>query len=350
MKVLATGGHAGTTALSVFQELRKRDKNIEIYWIGAQGSIEEKIYPKYDIKLYSIDAGRIQTKYTNNTIPLFLKIPISFVKAFFRSFLIKPNIIISFGGSISIPVAFYGFLFKIPVIIHEQTALVGRANKLASKFATIVAISRETSQKYFKNSKVVLTGNPINPEISKYIKNPKSKKVKSILITGGSRGSTWINNATMPIVNELSGKYKIYWQVGENNLNPALFHNARVNIFGQIDPQEMIKIIAESDIVVSRAGANTTSELLALKKPSILIPIPWVYLNEQQENAKYLVDLGLSRILRQRDLNPQRLLAEIYDLIENYETIINKTQNLDSPDLNASKKFVDLILNEIKEK
>ncbi|KKP32328.1 MAG: UDP-diphospho-muramoylpentapeptide beta-N- acetylglucosaminyltransferase, partial [Candidatus Woesebacteria bacterium GW2011_GWE2_31_6] len=112
---------------------------------------------------------------------------------------------------------------------------------------------------------------------------------------------------------------------------------------GQAEPSEWFSILEKSDIVISRAGANTVSELIALKRPSILVPIPWSYHNEQTENAKYMESLGLARILQQDKLTPEKLEEEISKLISDYPEIIKNTINLVSPDVFASKNLVDLI-------
>lgn len=357
-KILLTGGHAGTTGLSVIRELRRQKIKAEISWIGVRKAVtgsladtlEYKIYPKYDVKFYPFDVGKVQTKFTKYTIPLFLKIPVSFIKIFIQSMKIKPDLILSFGGSASLAVVIYGYLFGIPVIVHEQTSVAGRANLVASKFAKVIAISRRSSDKYYDDKKVVLTGNPLSPEIGKYTDKPKRSKIRNILFTGGSRGSVWLNNALLPVIHKLAKKYNIFWQVGENNLEKIKIENPNVKIFGQVDPDEMIGIISNSDIVISRSGANTVSELVALKKPSVLIPIPWVYLNEQYENAKFMYDLGLCRILPQKDLNPTNLEIEINSLVKEYNDIINKTKKVTSPDIGASKRLVDIIFDELNEK
>lgn len=357
-KILLTGGHAGTTGLSVIKELKKQSSDIEISWIGVRKAVtgsladtlEYKIYPKYGVKFYPFDVGKVQTKFTKYTIPLFLKIPISFIQIFIRAIKIRPDVIVSFGGSASLPVTFYGYLFRIPVIIHEQTSVAGRANLVASKFAKVIAISRRSSEKYYADKKIVLTGNPLAQSIIKYLDKKPRQFVRNILFTGGSRGSIWLNNALLPIVFKLSKKYKIYWQVGENNLEKIKVENPNIKIFGQLDPDEMIEIIADSDIVISRSGANTVSELIALKKPSILIPIPWLYLNEQTENAKQMENLGLCRILPQKDLNPINLERSINMLIKDYSEIISKTRKLISEDIGASKKLVGIIIDELYEK
>jgi UDP-N-acetylglucosamine--N-acetylmuramyl-(pentapeptide) pyrophosphoryl-undecaprenol N-acetylglucosamine transferase len=357
-KILLTGGHAGTTGLSVIKEIRRRKIEAEISWIGVKRAVtgsladtlEYKIFPKHGVNFYSFEVGKVQTKFTRYTIPLLFKIPLSFIKIFIKTYQLKPDVIVSFGGSTSLPVVFCGYILGVPVIVHEQTSVAGRANLMASKFAKIIAISKHSSEKFYSSGKVVLTGNPLSPEIKKFIKRKRRSSVKKILITGGSRGSVWINNALMPIVEKLSRKYMIFWQVGENNLDKINYKNPNIKVFGQIDPDDMVRMMADSDIVVSRAGANTVSELIALRIPSILIPIPWSYLNEQTENANYMSSLGLCKILPQRDLNPENLLDMINKQIVNYPKIVQSTKNIQSSDIDADKRLVEIISSELNDK
>lgn len=358
MKILLTGGHAGTTGLSVIEEIRRRDKNISLYWIGQKSAIsgtsvvtiEQRIYPKYDVKYYPIDGGKVQTKFTEHSLQQLLKIPFGFLRAMTTVFKIKPDIIVSFGGSISYPVTLVGYLMRIPVVIHEQTSAIGRANQLASKFANVIAVSRESSIKYFGNKNIVITGNPLNSIISKYQRIKPKGQIKTILVTGGSRGSTWINNAIQPILSTLIKKYKVIWQVGEANLDKYKVELPNLKICGQLDPSEMISVISSADLVIARSGANTISELIALRKPAILIPIPWVYKNEQFENAMYMKNLGIAEILPQKDLNPESLLVEIKKMEANYNNISKQLIEISSRDIGASKRFTDLIFSTYENK
>lgn len=350
-KVLLTGGHAATTGLAVIQQLRKNVDDLKIYWIGVETatsdsvhkSFEQKVYSENDVIFYPIKNGKLQTKFTKYTIPLLLKVPVSFLEAFRLVKKIKPDVILSFGGSVSLPVVFSGFLFRIPIIIHEQTAVAGRANIYSSKFAKIVAVSRKTSFKYFNKSNVVLTGNPLISEIEPYLKNKPHVRVNNILITGGSRGSVALNNALIPIIPALLSKYSINIQVGEANIDNFKYSHPNLTVFGQVTPEKMLQIINSSDIVISRAGANTVATLIAPHKPSLLVPIPWSYLNEQVENANYLKSFGLGRILNQSDLNPDRLLAETKRLIRDYPEIIRNSELVKSQDLFAAEKVSRLV-------
>lgn len=344
-KILLAGSHAGSTAIAVIEEIKKRKLDWEIHWVG----MEYKNLNKLDVVFHNLESGKIENKFTKNTISSLLKIPVSFIRGYKMVKDINPDLTFSFGSSAGAISAFWSSVLNIPAVIHEQTTTAGRANIVSSYFAKKILISRESSLKYFNKNKVVLVGNPTNREILKYINDDRNTRVKSILITGGSRGSKWINDAIKPILPRLLEKYFVIHQTGEKNISEFsnIFNKDMYFAFGQTDPKNMAEILSKSDLVISRAGANTVWELLLLKKPSILIPIPWSYNDEQNENAKYMENLGLAKIIHQKDLTPQRLLSVIETVISEYPSIIKKTESIVSPDINSSEKVVDLLVEEL---
>ena len=341
-KLLLAGSHAGSTAIAVIEEIRKRNLPYEIHWLG----MEYKNLLNIGVIFHHLDSGKIENKATKHTIPSLLKIPFGIYKSRKLVKEINPDLVLSFGSAAGALVSFWANMLKIPVIVHEQTATAGRANIFSSYFAKLVLISRDSSSIFFNKHKTKLVGNPINNNIIGSIKNEARSKVKTILVTGGSRGSTWINDALKPILPQLLQKYYVVHQTGSGKLSDKIKNN-KYFAFEQTNPKNMAEILTKSDIVVARAGANTVSELIALKKPSILIPIPWTYNNEQTENAKYMESLGLARILAQKELTAQKLLSEINKLIDNYSTIVKNSVDVVSPDLLASEKIVDILEDEI---
>jgi UDP-N-acetylglucosamine--N-acetylmuramyl-(pentapeptide) pyrophosphoryl-undecaprenol N-acetylglucosamine transferase len=341
-KLLLAGSHAGSTAIAVIEEIRKRNLPYEIHWLG----MEYKNLLNIGVIFHHLDSGKIENKATKHTIPSLLKIPFGIYKSRKLVKDINPDLVLSFGSAAGALVSFWANMLKIPVIVHEQTATAGRANIFSSYFAKLVLISRESSSTFFNKHKTKLVGNPINNNIIESIKNEARPKVKTILITGGSRGSTWINDALKPILPQLLQNYYVVHQTGSGKLSDKI-KNDKYFAFEQTNPKNMAEILTKSDIVIARAGANTVSELIALKKPSILIPIPWTYNNEQTENAKYMESLGLARILVQKELTAQKLLSEINKLVDNYSTIVKNSIDIVSPDLLASEKIVDILEDEI---
>jgi len=358
-KIVLTGGHAGTTGLSVAQEIRKQGLNWNIHWIGSTKSIEgksiqsleSKYFKKYGVFFHPIVAGRIQRKFTFWTIPSFLKIPVGFVQAFFYLLKIKPFVVLSFGGYASFPVVVVANFFKIPVFIHEQTAVAGRANLASERFADKILLSRNKSKKFFSKKKSIVVGNPI---LSEYFKRNKRRELvdKTILITGGSRGSQIINNLVKESLEELLDEFKIVHVSGEldfrklEKIKNGLSNEKKekYKLFSTVDPLKMIDLYKQSDFVISRAGANTVSELIALKKPTLFIPIPWSYLNEQNENAEFSSLYIPMKILYQDKLTKEVFLGEIFSFVNSDLSFIHK----ESPDKQASKRIVDFIEGYIK--
>lgn len=339
-KLLLAGSHAGSTAIAVIEEIKKRKLDWEIHWVGIQYKNMENL----GVIFHNLESGKIENKFTKNTISNFFKIPLSFMHGYKLIKSIKPDLTLSFGSAAGAISAFWSSFLNIRVIIHEQTASAGRANIISSYFAKIVLTSRESSHMYFNKNKVRLVGNPINKEILDRSKLERRNRVKTIFITGGSQGSKIINDAIKPILPKLLERYFVIHQTGIGKSEDfTKIKSDKYFAFEQTDPRNMAEALYKSDIVISRSGANTVSELVVLKKPTILIPIPWTYNDEATENAKYMEDLGLAKILPQKELTPQRLLTEVELMIESYPGVISKTKDIESPDLEASQNVVDVL-------
>jgi len=357
-KIVLTGGHAATTALATIEELI-RDEEWDIYWIGSgkamEGkdvpTLESRIFPKIGIKSYEIISGRLQRKLTFWSLPSMIKIPFGFFHAMVLLLKIKPRAILSFGGFAAFPVVVAGFFLRIPVVLHEQTSAAGRSNIFSAKFAKKIALSRKGSQKYFPESKSELVGNPIMTQIAEIKPKEKMGEPVTVLVTGGSRGSQTINEAVLEALDKLVERYNIIHQTGfidfekikeaRDSLSKEL--KEKYEIYKMIEPMDMDGVYKRADIVVSRAGANTVSEIISAKIPAVLIPIPWSYENEQRKNAEYAEKFGIARILSQETLSGEALISAIENIEEDWFKIINGVKDKKSPDVNAAKRLVDLL-------
>ena len=375
-KIVITGGHL-TPALAVIDELLKRGE-WEIFYIGrkytAEGdknpSLESMVIQEKDLDFVPINFGRLQHKFTRYTIFAFLRIPFGFLQAFFHLLRIKPNVVLSFGSYVGVPVVLAGWLLGIPIVIHEQTTIVGLGNKINSFFAKKICVSWPETLKQFPKEKTVLTGNPLRLDIFKNnlkilstlfrakretrvsLKFEKDRPL--ILVTGGNQGSHRINIAIEGILGKLLIKYHVFHQTGHlagfgdferleekrNHLPKNLKDNYHLKKY--VSGEEWGTLLEGADLVVSRAGINTITELLVLGKPQLLIPIPWLPGDEQTKNAQMVEKIGLAEILSQDDLNPQNLFKKI-------ELMMNKInvyrQNKDKAEKliikNATQKIVD---------
>lgn len=292
-------------------------------------SLEYQTTRSLNIPFVSITSGRLQRKFTKRTIPSLLKFPIGIFQAFFLIIKSRPNLVLSFGGYISLPIVFVAWALKIPVIIHEQTLGAGLANKIAAKFAKKVCISWESSGKYFPKEKIILTGNPVRTRVQSIKFKVQSKGLPTIFVTGGSSGSHFINWMVEQTMQDLVQSYNIIHQTGDSQefkdyerlkqirrVLPEKLQQ-RYTITKFIEPDEFGYIISKADLVISRSGMNTVSEILAFGKPSLLIPLPYSQGKEQLHNAQFVKDLGLGEILAQKNLTPEQFEASIQKMIEN---------------------------------
>lgn len=341
-RIVITGGHF-TPALAVIKKLQE-EGNWQILFIGRKQtmegdrgvSVESKIIPRLGISFLNINAGRIQRKLaTRYFILALLKIPLGFFQSFYYLKKLHPDVILSFGGYLAVPVVLSGYLLGVPVITHEQSVSPGLATRFISFFAKKIAVSWEETLKYFPKKKTVLTGNPIREEILNISHPPCSEPhISTIYVTGGNQGSHVINEAVKKCLPELLKEFKIIHQCGtveyykdyeklstiSCQLSVKLRNRYRLERW--FDSEETAEILLQSDLVVSRAGANIISELAFLGKPAILIPFPLG--NEQSTNAKMLANIGLARVLLQEKLTAKTLLCSIKTMMANLEKYKNK--------------------------
>lgn len=330
-KIFITGGHL-TPAKAVFEELT----GWEIYYLGRKYAMEDdkavaleyqQLGDSPNIKYLVITAGRLQRKFFINigqSVKALLKIPVGFMQSFWWLLRFEPNIVLSFGGYIALPVVINAWLLGIPVITHEQTQTLGLANKIIGLF----------SQK-------ILRGSILRREILK----AKTRTTETIFITGGNQGAHVINVAVEGIINDLTKKYQVIHQTGDSSYQDFEKLSANANKNYQVkkflSSSEMAKTLALAKIVISRSGANTVSELAYLGKPAILTPIPWSSGGEQKKNAQVLVDLGMAEIIVQKNLSGKSLLSVVNKISDNYEPYFNNAKKAKSLiDPHAAEKIV----------
>ena len=223
-------------------------------------------------------------------------------------------------------------------------------------FAKKIAVARPESLKHFPSQKTVITGNPIMTQILEITPKTKIGSPPTIFVTGGSRGASTINNLVKPILPKLLEKYIVIHQTGQldfgefSKFKKSLPVPTRQNyeVYSQIDPMQMDGVYKRADILVGRSGANTVSEVLALRIPSIFIPIPYTYEDEQNKNAEYAKGVGLAEILPQKKATPKSLGRLIEKTVTNWETEVGNAAKFKSPDKKASSRLVDLVFKELR--
>ena len=358
MKVAVVGGHL-SPALAVIDAL---PKGTQVIFLGRQStfegekteSLEYKEITLRGIPFFPLTTARIQRSLTRHTLPAFSKLPVGMYQAVTILRKEKPDVIMAFGGYLSIPVGFAARLLRIPVVIHEQTLEAGLANKLLSKFAGKICISWTQSVAYFPKNKIILTGNPIK----QFAKTRDSVQVPTgelplIYITGGSAGSHALNRLIEGALRELTTQYRVIHQTGDSQefndyqrlqeLKKTLpdKQQDRYVVEKFIPPAAVGSLLLQSDIVISRSGINTVTELIATGKPALLIPLPHGQKGEQLKNALFLKNLGLAEILLQSEATSQKLealIAAMLSKLPDYKNSAKDAQKL--LHLDAADKIV----------
>jgi len=343
-RILLTGGHAATTAIAVIEELIRRGPGADIYWIGSGRAVEggeasapeAKIFPQMGVKTYLIAAGRLQRKFSVWTIPSLLKIPVGLIQALRIVGKIKPDVVLSFGGYASFPVVLTAWLHGVPIVIHEQTGSLGLANKLASVFAKKILLADQV-------------GNPVLTQIGEVEPKLKFGHPPTVLVMGGSRGARVINETLAACLPDLLKKYRVIHLTGERDYPKfSGLKNSAYEVYAWVEPLRIDGLYRQADVVVARAGANTVAELMVVKRPCLLIPIPWAQANEQTKNAGRARDFGIARIIPQAKLSPGRLLRELDRLIKDGEGMVAKVRNKKTGDLEAAGKVATVLASFLK--
>lgn len=333
MKILITGTHF-TPALAVINEFKKYNDSKVVY-VGRKNtmegdsspSVESRVIPEAGAKFISLVSGRVQRSFTAYTIPALLKIPVGFIHAFMILLKEKPDVVLSFGGYISVPVVFCAWLLSIPIIVHQQTLVEGLANRITNLFADKVALSFKTKK---LNGKYILTGNPLRQEVVNFdktnktefddiIKTAKKRKLPLIVVTGGNQGSHLINRTVEEILDRLLQKACVIHVTGENKFNDyqRLEKLQSENYFvKKWINKGWGKVLSEADLVITRAGINTLMEIAFFGKNAIVVPIPYLSGNEQQKNGDFFKELGIAYVLPQSLLSGKSLLREVENFLD----------------------------------
>ncbi len=338
-----TGGHV-IPNIALFDEIRKIFDRI--YYIGSFNGIEKDIISKYPFVEY-IPIPTV--KLVRSLTPKNLLLPFKLIKSVHETKKIlkeiKPDVIFSKGGFVSVPVVLAGSKLKIPIIAHESDSTIGLANKIVLRKCNKMCFSFERLALKYKK-KGVYSGSPIRPAI---LKGNKEKVIKdlalspykqTILIMGGSLGAKAINNIIFDNINELTKKYNVIHIVGKNNVNKKT--NAKN--YKQLEfVNDIENYLACADLIISRSGSNSIFEFLELKKPMILIPLPLdCSRGDQIINAQIFEKNGFASVLEQNTINKNILFECIENTLKNKQKFINNMKKANTP--NGNK----IIIEEIK--
>jgi len=351
--VLTGGGTAGhvTSNIALIPELKKQ--GWEIHYIGTQDGIEHKLISDIPgVTYHSVKSGKLRRylDIKNLTDPFKVMAGIGQSINIIRK--LKPQVIFSKGGFVSVPVVVGGWFNRIPVIVHESDITPGLANKIATRFAKTVCTTFPETVKHFAPGKAIHTGTPIRQEL--FLGNADrgrqlcgfSSDKPVILVMGGSLGAVAINKAIRALLNKLTRRFQIVHICGKGNYDSVLEGYPGYKQFEYVN-EELPHIMAMADLIVSRAGANSIFEFLALKKPALLIPLPLsASRGDQILNARSFEKQGFSKVLEQDNMTEDTLYDHIMDIYYNREKYY-KAMN-ESNTGNGIEKVLELINAQVK--
>lgn len=344
MKILFTGGGTGGHVLPIIaltREIRRIYQNkIQFFYLGPRDEFGQILLSQEGIKVKHIFSGKIRRyfdykSFFQNLIDLLFKIPAGLFQAFVHIFFLSPDLIFSKGGFGSIPAVLSGWLLRVPIFLHESDISPGLSNRILSKFALEIFVSFPRTE-YLKPSKMILVGNPIRREILEGSKEEAQKLFKLsyqkpiVLILGGSQGAQRINDKILEILPELLKNFEIIHQSGEKNFKEVRAESRAIvpkellpfyHLFPFLKEEELKQAYAASHLILSRAGSGSIFEIAAVRKPSILIPLPEAAQNHQVKNAYAYAEKKAAIVLEEANFTPHFFLEKLKYLFSHPEEL-----------------------------
>jgi UDP-N-acetylglucosamine--N-acetylmuramyl-(pentapeptide) pyrophosphoryl-undecaprenol N-acetylglucosamine transferase len=345
--VLTGGGTAGHVTPNIALMPSLKEAGYEVFYIGSYDGIEKKLIEDLDIPYYGISSGKLRRYKSLKNLSDPFRVIRGYNQALSLMKKIKPDVVFSKGGFVSVPVVLAAGTKKIPVIIHESDMTPGLANKISMRSATKICCNFPETIQYLPKDKAILTGSPIRHELLlgnklaglNFCHFNTEKPI--IMVVGGSTGAVHVNDAVRSILPDLLKKFQVVHLCGKGKMDDSLKGLDGYIQFEYVS-KEMRDLFAMSDMVISRAGANAICELLALKKPNLLIPLSAnASRGDQILNANSFKEHGYSSVLTEEDMTPESLLKAIHDLYENRYNYISNMQLSEQTD--AVTKIMELI-------
>ena len=336
-----TGGHI-YPAIAIINKIKEKEKTSEFLYIGTTDRMEKDIIPNLGIKFIGLEMSGLNRSNPLSNIEVFRKFnkAIKESRKIIRDF--KPEIVIGAGGYITAPVLYAAHKEGIPILIHEQNSIPGVSNKFISRFADKICVSLPNSVNLFPKDKVIYTGNPRSEEIIKVEKYNKTKlgfekDKRLVVVVMGSLGSTTMTKKIKELIPAFNGKdYQVLIITGKKYYDDykdiELADNVKIVPF----MENLINLLKDSDLIVSRAGASTIAEITAIGLPAILVPSPYVTNNHQYKNAKELEDAGACIIVTEEDFSKDSIPKEIDKLFSDSKAYDKMVESRNTPGITDS--------------
>jgi UDP-N-acetylglucosamine--N-acetylmuramyl-(pentapeptide) pyrophosphoryl-undecaprenol N-acetylglucosamine transferase len=339
MRIALTGGGTGGhifPILAVVREIKKQtgDKeDIEFLFLGPDGELEREFMGEEFIPIKKVQGGKLRRYFSPLNFLDIFKIPLGFLQSLWQLLVFMPDVLFAKGGYASVPVTAAAWFYRIPILIHESDVVPGLANQFAAKVAKRIAVSFPGSEKFFPERKVFLSGNPIREEMVQGSKEEGEKifslhpDKKTILVIGGSQGARVINQAIVFLLPKIIKRWQVIHITGKKEYENVIQEAGKIGIKpGHGDykaypflSKELPHAFAAADLIISRAGAITLTEIAANQKPAIIIPIEGSANKHQEQNAFVFSQAGAAIVLEQANLGENIFFEKIEQALEDKE-------------------------------
>lgn len=346
--VFTGGGTAGHVTPNLPLISQFKNEGWDIAYMGSAQGVEQQIIQAINIPFYAISSGKLRRYFSvKNFIDPF-KILLGMIQATFFFYRLKPQVVFSKGGFVAFPVVVGAWLNRIPIVAHESDMSPGLANKLSFPFVNKICLNFDAAKKHFKQqSKIEVTGTPIRQQLFLGVKEKGLQlcsfddKKPCLLVIGGSLGANSLNHCIREALEQLTQQFQVIHLCGRGKIDDSLLNKPGYCQFEYAN-EELADLFAASSLVISRAGANSLCELLALGKPHILIPLSaQASRGDQIQNARYFEQLGISRVIQDEALNKETLCTAIQEVWTQQEDIKRAMGTLNI--VSAADKIVAII-------
>mgnify|MGYP004455181513 FL=1 len=359
MRVIITAGGTGGhiyPALAILNKIKEKEPNSEFIYIGTHNRMEKDIVPAagyhYEsIEIYGFSKTMIKRDVKNiSLIYKAYKKCLKIMKDF------KPDVVIGVGGYVTFPVIMAANKLHIKTFIHEQNSIPGKSNKVLAKKADLIGVSFKDSIKYFNPEKCKLTGNPCGENALDIKAASKTKyhmhaNKKGVLIVQGSLGSNVINNKMKEFLSSIDNEnYEVLYVTGKDYYEEFSKNKFSKNVIIVPYVDNLSALIKDMDLIVTRAGASIISEIMALRKPAIFIPSPYVANNHQYYNALSIKDAHAGAMIEEKDLNKDILKNKINEILSDKKLYAEYETNLAKMSIDNSSTYIYELLKELIKK
>ncbi|MFI4918619.1 MAG: undecaprenyldiphospho-muramoylpentapeptide beta-N-acetylglucosaminyltransferase [Legionellales bacterium] len=350
--VFTGGGTAGHVTPNIALIHQLQQEGWVIAYAGSADGIEQRMMQAQEIPFYAVRSGKLRRYFSLKNVIDPFKIILGIMQACWLLHKLKPDVVFSKGGFVAFPVVVGAWLNRIPVIAHESDMSPGLANRLSFPFVNKICLTFEATKKYFKKQdKIEVTGTPIRQQL--FAGNSHTGLAlcgfnatkPCLLVIGGSLGAGSINRSIREALTSLTQDFQIIHLCGQGKVDASLADVAGYTQFEYVN-EELADLFAAAALVISRAGANSLYEILALGKPHVLIPLSaQASRGDQIQNARYFQNLGISVVIPDESLNAETLLHAVQEVMHNKNEIHNKIKALHI--VSATEHLVAIIKAEL---